>query len=180
MGDALLKRARRFEIHMGEIGVHESLVGLHQRGEVLWHPGGFQEQMIQAERDIECGFAVPGAFRVQQYRASRAHHDVLGADVAMHQDLPVALRQLDEIEQTRGQYRVHPRGLDQIGLQTNRIEILVRGEASPKRLVVGRGLVYAAQHIADLPGHLGIDLAGEQGGFPVLVVARQILHDEAL
>ena len=50
-------------------------VGAHER---------LEQQVVQAEGDVEGGVAIPGAFGIEEYRTARAGEDVLRADVAMH------------------------------------------------------------------------------------------------
>jgi hypothetical protein len=44
-----------------------------------------EQEVVQAEREVESGVAVPGAFGIEDHRQRRADQDVLGADVAVHQ-----------------------------------------------------------------------------------------------
>ena len=65
----------------------------------LWMQRGLQEQVIEQERDVESGIAVPGAFGVDDHRPMRADQDVLGARVPVHEHALRGRGHADEVVQ---------------------------------------------------------------------------------
>src|SRR3954468_24991303 len=48
-------------------------------------PYAFQQQVVEAEREVERRSAVTGRFGIEEHWAFRAVQDVLGTDIIMHQ-----------------------------------------------------------------------------------------------
>ncbi len=70
-------------------GKKEAAQGI-EAGEVLRRvlalPDALEEQVVEAEGQVEGRLAVPGAFGIEQHRSGRANEDVLRTDVAVHQE----------------------------------------------------------------------------------------------
>src|SRR5690606_23792073 len=72
-----------------QIGARERPEAFEEARRRRWHPDALQEQMVQAESEVERRVAVPRALRVEAHRAARADEDVLRAHVAVHQAVTV-------------------------------------------------------------------------------------------
>ena len=59
-------------------------------------PHALQQQVVEAERDVERRIAAPRAFGIEEHRPVGPDQDVLRADVAMHEGARVALRRADQ------------------------------------------------------------------------------------
>ena len=87
-----------------------------------------QQQVVEAESDVEGGIADPRAFRVKKDGALRAFQNVLRADVAVHQRPPGRKRLAGEHLVERGELRMLAPGRAQIGLDPDRLECPVMRE----------------------------------------------------
>jgi hypothetical protein len=80
-------------------------------------PQALQQQVVQAEGQVEGRVAPAGAFGVQQHRARRADQDVLRAHVAVHQRVRVRLCLRHQGLQRAGQVGMTLCGGQQVGLE---------------------------------------------------------------
>ena len=72
-----------FPARLGEIGSGQLFAALQQPLPPPSHDKALEQQVVQAERDVERRVAEPAALGVQQHRPVRAEQDVLRADVAV-------------------------------------------------------------------------------------------------
>ena len=104
-------------------------------------PQTFQQQVVQAEREIERRVAVPGALGIEEDRPARPDQDVLRADVAVHEGASGARGGLDQRVQRVGPVRMRPRARDQIRLEPDVVEDPIGGERRRDLAIVGgRGM----------------------------------------
>ena len=127
--------ARRFQVgrrlpaDMRQVGGGQRVEAGQEPGARRRRPQAFQQQVVEAERQVEGRIAPPGAFRVQEHRAVRAGQDVLRADVAVHQGALVGLRRGDQrVAAARARSGCARRGGDQVGLQPDVEEDRVGGK----------------------------------------------------
>ena len=82
---ARFEHLRRLPGDAAEIGLGEPVEAGEKAGDRLSVPQAFQQQVVEAEREVEGRVAVPGAFGVEEHRPARTDQDVFRADIAMHQ-----------------------------------------------------------------------------------------------
>ena len=78
--------------------------------------------MIEAERGIKCGSAVPCSLSVKKYRSVWPNQDVLGANVAVNQSLAMGLCGRDQVLEGRKPVGVYSSGCLEVRFESNRIE----------------------------------------------------------
>ena len=139
-----------------------------------------QQEVVQAECHVERRIAEPRALRIDEHRPVRSDENVLRADVAVHEHAPRRGRASDQREEHVGELRMDARALDEIGLQPDRVEVVVGGEAMSEVRTVGRCGMDSAEHVADVIRYPRIDVASEQLRLPVAKLRPEELHDEAL
>ena len=135
--------------------------------------------MIEAEGEIEGRVAVPGAFGIEEDRAMRPGHDVLGADVAMDQGQLRRRRPVGQSFELRGKRRVTPSGGAEIRLEPQRLEQRAGREHRRDCRIAGGGAVDRREPLADRGREAEIDAARHQLRLPQ-AVGRGVepFHDE--
>src|SRR5688572_21729050 len=108
--------------------------------------------MVQAEGEVEGRIAVPGAFRIEKHRSTRANEDVLRADVAVHEAQSGACRALHERLELRFKVAMGEAGGDQIGLEADGMEDRVGGKALGNLRTARGRRVDGGERGADLRG----------------------------
>ncbi len=115
-----------------EIALRQRVEAIEEARRRGGRPQALQQQVVEAEGEVERRIAVPGALGVEEHWAVRPDQDVLRADVAMHQ------RQLGgggaprQPAQRRRQWRMGAAGRDQIGLQPDVVEDGIGRETLPR------------------------------------------------
>ena len=127
----------------GDVGGGERIEAGEEAGCGGRRPEALQQQVIEAEREIERGIAPPGALGIEEHRSVRAAQDVLRADIAVHQRTLVGLGGGDEVVKRRREVGMRAGGRDQIGLQADVVEDPVGGEVGRDRGIGGGGGVDA-------------------------------------
>ena len=77
-------RVGRLPVNAAEVASAQRIERRMQLRVCRRNPHRLQQQVIEAEGQIERWIAEPGAFRVEEHRARRSDQDVLRADVAVH------------------------------------------------------------------------------------------------
>src|SRR5688572_8987232 len=77
------RRGTAFEVPGRRVGSNQGVKALQEGSGTRRHPQALEQQVVQAESDVEGGIAVPRALRVEEYRAIGPGEDVLRADVAV-------------------------------------------------------------------------------------------------
>ena len=111
------QRYRRFPLHAGEVGRCKRVETGQEAIACRPIPHAFQQQVIEAECQIECRIAPPGALRIEKHWPCRPRQDVLRADVAVHQGVLVGLRRGDQRIQRVGAIGMRPCRGNEIRLQ---------------------------------------------------------------
>ena len=82
---ARFEHLRRLPGDAAEIGFGEKVEAGEKTRDRLPVPQAFEQQVVEAEREVEGRVAVPGAFGVEKHRPARTDQDVFRADIAMDQ-----------------------------------------------------------------------------------------------
>ncbi len=135
--------------------------------------------MVEAEGDIERRVAEPGALGIEQHRAGRPEQDVLWAHVAVHDRQVRGGGPVGEGGKPVLEIGVGPRRDAQVGVDPERVEVLVGGERHRATGVGSARRVQVTDELPDCLCRLHIDVAGEKERLPHRVAARcQVLHRE--
>src|SRR5262249_43017016 len=142
-------------------------------------PRTFEQQVIEAERQVERRVAVPRALGVEEYRAVRTDKDVLRADVAVYQGELGVRGGLGEAAQRARAVRVTLRGREQVRLGGDGVEDVVVRKAPGDVAPPGGGGVHERDAAPDLGGERGIDAAVAELRLPHRVrLGREPRHRE--
>jgi hypothetical protein len=171
-GDALFDA--RFPGHARQIMILQRSEAFRQRR--VRYPERLEDEVVQAEGDIEGRVAVPGALGVEEHRSPRGHEDVLRADVAVNQRHMRSSSTAYQSHQLLFEIGMLPGRRNEIGLETDGVEDLVGREAPGDLGVAGGGGVDAGEGGADFRGEGGIGIAAAQPLLPDRIV--EILHGE--
>src|SRR6185436_3213242 len=135
-----------------------------------------QQQVVQAERQVERRVAVPRAFRIEKYRSVICDEDVLRADVAVHQANLGIGRAVNEGLKYLLEIAMRPAGRYEVGLEADRMEDRVGSETRSDLGTPGGGGMDCGERGADLGGEGGACVALAQALLPYR--QRQVLHGE--
>ena len=115
--------------------------------------------MIQTECKVECGVAIPGAFGIEYHRSTRTDQNILRTHVAVNEREFRARRLRAECLQARRDIRLIARRFEQIGLESQLLEICVIGKLRGEPRISRGGGMQAAESIAEGAGESRIHFA---------------------
>src|SRR5450830_244925 len=135
--------------------------------------------MIEAESKIESRLAVPGTFRIDEYRAARPNQDVFRADIAMHQCAFGCERGARKRLKLRRQIGMDASRRDQIRLEPNGVETGAGIERGCYLGPAGGCGVNRNQPLGDRDRGFFAQDAVAQLALPVrITIGIEIVHDE--
>ncbi len=176
---AALDAVARLPGHAVEVGLGESRETGETRVPAILPQHALEEQVGQAEGQVEGGVAPAGAFGIEKHRPSRPVQDVLGTDVAMDQGEPCGERQCGEGLEPCGEVGMRARRRPEVGLDADRFEGRLVGELPRQPGLRRAAPVDRDERRPDRSREAGIGVTGHQFGFPDRVgVVRQVVHDE--
>ena len=148
-------------------GVPEGVsAGLKGRG-VGGGVDGLQDQVAEEEAGIEAGVAVVDDFEIDGHDAGGGDEEVLGGPVAVDEGDAAGAAGLDQRFVVGGAVRVAGGGEAVVGIEAEFVEDgLIAELGLPDGLLPG-AFYDRAEGMAGGGGDGGIDLAAEEGGFPV-------------
>ena len=118
---------------------------------MLRPPEAFQQQMIEAERGIERGIAIPGALGIEEDRPARADEDIFRADVAVDKSPLGRFRYVQDSAQAIGEIAMSTAGRNKIGLEADGIECIVGAQRARRRMLRRGSLPIAPPRLPRFP-----------------------------
>src|SRR5437762_7462925 len=122
-------------------------------------PKTFEQQMIEAEGEIERGIAVACGFSVEEHRALRSAQYILRADVAMHQCNARSCNAIRKITDPFSEVRMLVRSVQQVRLKTEHVELCIIRERLGDTVPARRCRVNAGKSDTHLGCKLRLDNA---------------------
>ena len=138
----------------------------------LWPYQAFEQEMIQAESDVESRIAEPGGLGIDENRPLWAHQYIFGTDVAMHQRNTPTQRSIHEVAQRSGKIRVAAPRFEQIGIHAQSIENIRRIECGGQGGIESAGGMQPPKQPADSGGRVRACIGLHQLAFPDWIFGR--------
>ena len=175
-----LQALARLPVRPVQVGARQPVETGEEAGRRRRRPQALQQQVVQAEGDVERGVAVPGALGVEKHRAAGPDEDVLGAHVAVHQGEPRLRRRRGEAGEARAQVGVPLGGGEQVGLEADGVEDAGGVEAVAQVPAAGGCAVNRREPGAHLARRRFVRVAPAELRLPQRVVGGiEETHDEA-